>query len=453
MSTLSELLACAGETEACDPLLAPAVTPCCEGACDDQGAFAMVPVHLAASTDTEYTATCPLPASQFARTNTDTFVVPAVGSTATIKLCSTGWGEMFVVGQWIKHPLGRFQITAINSLGDCLTVRNSCPDGTTAIVGNSAPGSTQTGTVEIWVIDYLCTDDDLDAQILAAIDGADDVSFTNAPAASTGEGNYLLFAGLAEDICAGGALGNSGELRKMLNILSDSNNLIFKTPDDVDEATDTYFLSAMVQESICAGSGYKTARLAVPADPGLWVGCSSKMKHLAVPADFATQNYALKPNSTSGCPEWAEGGSAFIWACFSGFYETVGADHMDIVSAWSGTSIQAGAAFTITGDEIEVPSDGNYRISLSSGIANNAANTNAGNVYLGLYINGLPSGSYRVVGNVSVNDAGNGSIEWIAALSANDKVSFRCRILSWPSLTPQGLMRFLDPCILVERKT
>lgn len=408
--------------------------------------YALIPVHYAPSDNCKPTdCGCPESVPFWTLTAAKTFVMPSVGSTATLEVCDA---DQFAVGQWIKHPLGKLRITKVD--GYCLDVVNGCPSGA-AVLGNEAPGSTQAGAVAIWITDYDCAESSYCAELLDCLDASTAIKLTSSPVADeTGVNDYHLFGGKIDDACGSGE-DNESIIHKLESITSDGQTLNFKLlPALPAENTDPTYGVIFKEIDLCdASKGVALYKESNPANPGVYVNCGGAKAFVEVPADFNAKSYILRPNVTTGCPEWAEDSGNIYHGCFSGFYTTAATDHVDIVSSWTTEINDIG--FIVTGTAVEVPTDGTYKVTLSTGIANNGG-TNAGNVYFGFYVNGVLSGNYRTVGNVSPNNAGNGSVLTVLSLSAGDSISIKGRILSSPALTPQGALRTLDPCITIEKK-
>jgi hypothetical protein len=408
------------------------------------GTYALVPVHLSPVDGSEcLDAECPEDAF-YTLTSEKIFTVPAVGEEANMEVCDPG---AFVEGQWIQHPLGKFRITKVEPA--CLTVANGCPNES-AVLGNEAPGSTVSGRVPIWVTEYDCSDDSVCDQLLTCIDEGDDISFTNTPVADTDGGEYHLFGGEIDDACGSGT-DNASKLHKIEGITSDGKTLTFKEmPERDDESEDTFYRIVGEQVDGCEeAKGIQLKLSSNPANAGVYVMCGGKEVFVEVPEDYDEKSYVLQPGD-SGCPEWVENSGNIFFGCYAGEFATDGNDQTAIVPSWSSEVNDSG--FVVDSTEVEVPTTGNYKITLTTGVANNAANDNNGNVYFGLHKNGALQGNYRLTGNASVNDAGSGHVEWVIPLVDGDKVSIKGRFLSSPSLTPQGEFRLLDPCIIIEKK-
>lgn len=106
-------------------------------------------------------------------------VVPAVGGSMQISVCNA---SLYTVGSWIEFVDGsgagsKYQIIAVNSTENYISVRNSCSDGVTAISGNAPPGSTFVINSRFIVIgEPICqTSDEKVEELQETINAADEL--------------------------------------------------------------------------------------------------------------------------------------------------------------------------------------------------------------------------------------------------------------------------------------
>lgn len=96
-------------------------------------------------------STCPTNYETSTPTSSAGFTIPAVGATFNLALICNA--SKFNIGQWVQLGSlgGRYPIVGINASTNVLTLRNSCPDGASAIAGNPDPGTSFGGTIPVWL--------------------------------------------------------------------------------------------------------------------------------------------------------------------------------------------------------------------------------------------------------------------------------------------------------------
>lgn len=135
-------------------------------------------------------------------------VIPTVGSQMQINVCNA---SIYTVGSWIEFVDGYgvgsiFQIVAINTINQYITVRNSCEDGITAIDGNASPGaSIQAGSRFIVRGKTSCkTTEDQVADLEALFPSLEEICLDSLSAREVTEEIKILGALTSSD-CDGGA--------------------------------------------------------------------------------------------------------------------------------------------------------------------------------------------------------------------------------------------------------
>ena len=273
----------------------------CEGSSCDAGSYAVIPIKGNAASDDPTgpyipgSDACPDVQASFYSLIIGGFTVPAVNASVCVSVCKAGY---LAEGMWIKTAVGKFRVTRIFEGDGKIQLTNSCPDGS-AVEGNSDPGTVVTSNLKFWVVDHNC-DENIGTLLDSHLETKTELCLPDM--ADQGEAEkVLLWGGTAEDPCGAS---NTNCSRVVTKISAEDGTLAFQDPLTDDTELDTY--DAVFQQDACAPEGFKLKRRSIASAEGVDVICGGKNEFKEVPSDWQDKQYALRPNPTTGCPEWRE---------------------------------------------------------------------------------------------------------------------------------------------------
>lgn len=134
---------------------------------------------------------------------TGPFSVPAIGGSIDVSVCDA---TRYTAGQWVfVSGAGVFYITAVNENGT-ITLKNSCLDGVTEILGNAAAATLISEGAKLWIVGEPgwpeCLEDGGTCdEVLGCLATQEDICFSSVEDADEAV-EHPLFVGTEDDFCA-----------------------------------------------------------------------------------------------------------------------------------------------------------------------------------------------------------------------------------------------------------